>query len=61
MGKDEIGKGNKKLRAVLSLNLENMEMDEFMWTEDRDPPPLIRPKIKKKGKDESEEERRPGS
>ena len=61
MGKYEIGKGSKKLRAVLSLNLENMEMDEFMWTEDRDPPPLIRPKIKKKGKDESEEERRPGS
>ena len=61
MGKYEIGKGSKKLRAVLSLNLENMEMDEFMWTEDREPPPLIRPKIRKKGKDEAEEERRPNS
>ena len=61
MGKYEIGKGSKKLRAVLSLNLENMEMDEFMWTEDRDPPPLIRPRIRKKGRDESEEERRPNS
>ena len=51
----------RKLRAVLSLNLENMEMDEFMWPEDRDIPPLIRPRIKKKGRDESEEERRPNS
>ena len=51
----------RKLRAVLSLDPETMEMDEFMWLEDRDIPPLIRPKIRKKGKDESEEERRPGS
>ena len=47
----------RKLRAVLSLNLENMEMDEFMWTEDRDPPPLIRPKIRKKGRDDGKNDK----
>jgi len=48
---------NKKrgLKAVLGFDPEDKEIFSFMWYEDRDPPPLIKPKIKKKkrGKTES--------
>ena len=41
-------KKHRPLQAVFSFNLEDMELETFMWNEDRDPPPLIKPRVKKK-------------
>jgi len=44
-------KDHKSLRAMLSFDLEDMELDAFMWPEDRDPPPTIKGRIKIEEKD----------
>ena len=56
-----MSKGNLKFIVDVDLSKGKPDVDAYYWNEDEEPPPLIRPKIRKKGKDESEEERRPNS
>ena len=56
-----MAKGNLKFIVDVNLEDEKPDVAAYYWDEDGEPPPLIRPKIKKKGKDESEEERGPNS
>ena len=53
-----MSKGNLKFIVDVNLEDEKPDVDAYYWNEDEELP-LIRPKIRKKGKDESEEERRP--
>jgi len=56
-----MSKGNLKFIVDVDLSKGKPDVDAYYWDEDGDPPPLIRPKIKKKGKDEPEKERGSGS
>ena len=56
-----MAKGSLKFIVDVNLEDEKPDVDAYYWNEDEEPPPLIRPKIRKKGKDESEEERGPNS
>jgi hypothetical protein len=48
------------LKVILNVDPETGEADNFIWTEDEEPPPIIRPKIKKRSpKDGKQEEEKP--
>ena len=35
-------------KVILNVDLETGEADNFLWADDQEPPPLVRPKIKPK-------------
>jgi len=42
------------LKVIIHVDPETGEVDNFMWTDKEDPPPLVRPKIKPRPSDETE-------
>lgn len=48
----------QQLRSLnLEFDIETGEMGEFIWTEDHDPPELVKPKMKKQAGREGKEEK----
>lgn len=51
------------MKAIINIDLPKKqkdgkpEIDAFIWTEDREPPPLIRPRVKKLEKELGKENR----
>jgi hypothetical protein len=45
------------MKVILNVDLEGKEADAFIWTEDHEPPPVIRPKMRKIDSKEKEERR----
>lgn len=55
-----MGKGDTRFIVDISLEDVKPEVDTYFWDEDHDPPPLVRPKIKKKGRNDPKNKGRPG-
>jgi len=36
------------LKVILNVDLETGESDNFLWSDKEEPPPLVRPKMKKR-------------
>ena len=45
------------LKVILNVDPETGETDNLLWAEKEEPPPLVRPKIRPRPKDEPEKKK----
>lgn len=45
------------VQYIVDVDLEDNEILDFFWDDDEDPPPIVKGKVRKEGKEKNEEKK----